>query len=160
MANNYESKNVVLEKVVILPGAWRNFSGIEGTYNPAGKRNFNIQLTDDQFDRLNSLGYNVKITKPNPNDPDAEPTKYIKVNVKFNSYGPKIHVYTTTSDECTEFGEDQISLLDDATIVEADVVIRPYEWKVQGNSGITPYLNELFVRILANPIRDRYEAGE
>jgi hypothetical protein len=154
------NNDVVLEGVEILPGLWRNFSGAKGKYNAAGKRNFNIKLNEDQYNMLLQNGYNVGITKENPDDPDAERTMFLKVNIAFTAYGPKVHVYTTESSQVTDFGEEQISLLDTAYIIEADVVIRPYNWEVQGKTGVAAYLKELYVRIKVDPLRSKYDSGE
>ena len=56
-----------------------NFSGDEQDYNPAGKRNFRLQVPQDLADELISRGVNVK--EREPRDESEDTTYHIKVGV-------------------------------------------------------------------------------
>lgn len=135
--------NVKLENANILPGRFRNFAGKEGPYNREGDRFFNIALPPEVADDMRRDGWNVKQLKPR--EDDDVPQDIIEVAVKFGRIPPKIVLYTTKSQ--TKLDEESVSTLDWVRIQEADVILRPYEWAVNGKTGVKAYLKELRVKI-------------
>ena len=47
---------------------FRNFSGKEGRFNPAGRRNFCVFLDDDTANDLKDEGWNIKWLNPRAED--------------------------------------------------------------------------------------------
>lgn len=137
MARN--DRNITLEDVTI---AFRNFEGKEDVYNRAGDRNFAILLDPELADRLTRDGWNVKYLKPRD---DEEPQAYIQVAVSYKNRPPKIGM--VTSKGMTFLGEAEVEMLDWVDIEIADVTLNPYEWVVNGKSGVKAYLQTLFVKI-------------
>ena len=56
-----------------------NFAGTGGQFNDEGNRNFNIELTQDEFDFLTDEGFRPRMREKI----DADPQLLLKVNVKF-----------------------------------------------------------------------------
>ena len=84
--------NITIEGVRII---FRNFSGKESTFNPAGRRNFCCLLDNDISEQLINDGWNVKYLKPR--DEEDSPQAYIPVAVSFENPKaiPKIVLITS-----------------------------------------------------------------
>lgn len=141
---------LVLEDVRLV---LRNFSGVEGMYNREGDRNFGIVIPDeDTAGYLEDCGYNVKWFKPTEEgDP---PTPWLPVAVSYKVRPP--HIVQVTTRGQTTLGEAEVGLLDYVDILKADVVVRPYEWNVQGKTGIKAYVQSLYVTIEEDPLAAKY----
>lgn len=148
MARN--DKNLILEDVVI---AFRNFAGKEDTYNREGDRNFAILLDEDRAAKMERDGWNVKRLKPRDEE-IGQP--YIQVSVSYKTRPPKIGV--VTSKGLRYYTEDMVELLDWVDIEQADVTLNPYEWAVNGKSGIKAYLQSLFLKIEEDYLQLKWES--
>jgi hypothetical protein len=144
------SKNITLEDVVI---AFRNFAGKEDTYNREGDRNFAILLDEDRAAQMERDGWNVKRLKPR--DEDEYGTPYIQVAVSYKQKPPKIGV--VTSGGIKYYDEDIVNLLDWVDIETADVTLYPYEWAVNGKTGVKAYLVTLFMKIEEDYLQRKWE---
>ena len=103
------NKNLSIENAKI---AVRNFSGKEGKYNPAGKRNFCVFLSDDDAAQLKLDDWNVKVLRPRNEEDSSEykPQPYLQVSVAFNVAPPKI--YLVSGGNKTLLDESDIDILD------------------------------------------------
>lgn len=131
---------VVMENVRII---FRNFSGKEGMYNREGDRNFAVLLEEDVAAKMIEDGWNVKFLKARE-EGDVE-TPYLQVSVSFKGRPPNCYMITTRGR--TRIDEDQLELLDWAEIANVDLMLRPYEWAVNGRTGIKAYLSSIFMTI-------------
>lgn len=121
---------------------FRNFSGAPSMYNREGDRNFSLVIEDQEVaDALIAEGWNVKIKAPR--EEGDTPFMHLKVNVKFNDYGPK--VYLKTGNRMNQLNEETVNMLDNIEIACVDMDIRPYDWEVNGKSGRTAYLQSICV---------------
>lgn len=121
---------------------FRNFAGEEGMYNRKGDRNFNVILPEDVAEKLEKDGWNVKYLKSQDDDAErGEP--YLQVAVSYKNRPPRVALIT--SQGRVTLSEDEIEVLDWVDIAKADLIINPYEWNVNGKSGIKAYLKSLFV---------------
>lgn len=143
-------QNITLEGARIM---FRNFSGKEGQYNREGDRNFALALDPGMAAEMAADGWNVKQLKPRE-EGDA-PQDYIQVAVNFKGPRPPLVVMLTSRGR-TPLGEDEVNILDWADIENVDLVIRPYEWTVNGNSGIKAYLKTIFVTIAEDDLERKY----
>lgn len=148
-------KPLALESVRI---GFRNFEGREGKYNKAGERSFAVFLEDHKLaESLAAEGWNVKFPKDreervDPDEPVRDP--YIQVSVGFEYYPPNIFIIS--NGHPTKLGEDEVAMLDWAEIENVDLVIRPYEWSVNRNSGIKAYLKSGYFTIVTDKFAAKY----
>lgn len=147
------AKELVMESVQI---GFRNFEGREGPYNRKGDRDFVVFLDREFAEELENEGWNVKWPKPNdyinPEEDDRNP--YLPVSVGFEFYPAK--VYIISNENVTMVGQDEVEMLDWAELENIDLVIRPYEWEVNGKSGIKAYLKAGYFTIVTNAFDDKY----
>lgn|SRR5437763_10345265 len=148
------ARPVSLENVRI---GFRNFEGREGQYNKKGERSFAVFLNKETADVLAAEGWNVKFPRENENrvDPD-EPGRdpYLQVSVSFDFYPP--NVFLISNNQPTKITEEEVAMLDWAEIENVDLVLRPYEWSVNRNSGIKAYLKAGYFTIVTDAFAAKY----
>lgn len=132
--------------------AFRNFSGEEGRYNPKGRRNFCVFLDDETALRLLQDGWAVKYLTPREDDEERQ--AYLQVAVKFDNVKP-IAVLITSKGK-TSLTEDEIGMLDWVEIRNVDLIIRPYNWEVNGKVGVKAYLKSIYVTIEEDDLAIKY----
>ena len=142
---------VMMEGVRII---FRNFSGKEGQYNREGDRNFAVLLDEPTAEAMAADGWNVKMLKPRDDDEDAVPQAYLPVAVNYKGRPPRIVMITSRNR--TNLGEDHVDTLDWVDIINVDLIVRPYEWTVNGKSGIKAYLQSMYITIQEDPLEAKY----
>lgn len=145
VANN----TVRLENCRIL---FRNFSGKENRFNAAGKRNFCVVLPDELAVQMANDGWNIRYLQPRADDEVR--TAYVQATVSYDNFPPKI--YKVVGKNVTELTVDTVGTLDDDDILNVDLVLRPYNWEVNGHSGIKAYVKTMYVTIADDPFSAKY----
>lgn len=145
------------EKDLVIEGAkliFRNFSGKGDQYNREGDRNFNVIIDDENIaKRLAEEGWNIKVRPPREEGDDTLYRMPVKVNFD-SDYPPKIWLVTKRATNL--LNEDTVGDLDFAEIRNADLIISPYHWEVNGTSGIKAYLKTMYVTIEEDVFADKY----
>jgi hypothetical protein len=133
---------------------FRNFKGAEGKYNREGDRNFCVLLDPETAEAMARDGWNIKTLKAREDADGDEDQPYIQVSVGFKGRPPKIVMITSRGRNY--LGEDECEILDWADIQKVDLIVRPYEWTVNGKSGIKAYLKSIFVTIEEDELEIEY----
>lgn len=144
-----------MKKSITIEGAriiFRNFEGREERYNAKGRRNFCVLLDSSIAEELIEDGWNVKYLKPR--EEDDEPLAYLQVKVIFGKVPPKIVVITSGKKQL--FEEDDISKLDWMTFENVDIKIRPYEYDINGKTGVSAYLKTMYATLLEDELDAKY----
>lgn len=145
---------VLMEGVRIV---FRNFEGKEGPYNKAGDRNFAVILTPEVANAMADDGWNVKWLKPREEDEGEEEVPYLPVSLRYDVFPPNVTLVTSNSR--TQLDESTVEMLDYADITNVDLIVRPYEWSVNGKGGIKAYVKTMFVTIEEDALVRKYSQG-
>lgn len=142
--------NVTLENVKII---FKNFQGQKGQFNAQGDRSFSILIEDPRMaDDMRKDGWAVKPLRP---DEDGVVRAYhLSAKVNYNSSTPPriYRVWPNNNNRRLLLNPDTIGMLDELPIETADLIINPYEWHVNDNSGIKAYVNTMYVIIEENEL--------
>ena len=145
----------MVENNIRIEGAsikYKNFAGKEGDFNPKGKRNFCVLLDHQIAQELKDEGWNIRYLKPI--DIEDEPQPYLQVAVAFGKIPPKIVMINSKGK--TKLDESTINCLDWAEFKNVDLVIRPYNWEVRGQTGVKAYLKTMYVVIKEDEFESKY----
>lgn len=159
---------VVIENARII---FRNFAGKESEYNREGDRNFGVILPDEIAQQMLADGWNVKRLKPSEEEQEQgleHGPWWLQVKVGYRGGPPKI--VTITSRGKTAITEDTVETLDWVEIAQSDgtngpvgeplvdLIIRPYNYDIQGRKGISAYLKTMFLTVNEDPLEAKYAA--
>lgn len=144
-----KTNTIVIENANI---GFRNFSGEEGKFNPAGRRNFCVFLEKDLGEVLEKDGWNIRWL--DPRDEEDEPQPYLQVAVSYDNIPPKIVLITGQGKSILD--EGTVNILDWADIENVDLIINPYHWDVNGKSGIKAYAKSMYVTIIEDEFESKY----
>ena len=143
------NKNIVIENARI---GFRNFSGEEGKFNPAGRRNFCVFLESDLGKVLQEDGWNIRWLQPR--EEGDEEQAYMQVAVSYANIPPKILMITGGGK--TMMNDNTIGMMDWAEIENVDLIIRPYNWEVNGKSGVKAYVKSMYITIREDEFAHKY----
>lgn len=139
---------------------WPNFAGKKKEFNAEGDRNFNVYIDDPALaDELAKEGWNVKM-KEGYEDGDP-PFWILKVKVNYDSKRPP-RIYKINADGSNKvlLDEGTVMLLDLLRIERADILVNASAWtsKSLGMSGITPYVDTMYVVTEVNPLDEKWDS--
>ena len=145
-------ENLTIENATIGRGGYRNFAGEKTQFNAAGKRTFVVLLDEALGRMLEEQGWHIRWREPR--DEQDDPVGLLTVEVKFGDYPPKIVLISGGNH--TQLDESNIAMLDTAEIERCDLIIRPYNWEVNGNSGTKAYVKTMYVTLQDDDFGGRY----
>ena len=156
MANTTPRKNenLTIKNVRLV---FKNFSGRGDKFNPEGKRNFAIVLTEEEAQRLKDLGWNVRSREPR--EPGDDWFHTLKVNVTFETKGRPPKVKMINGSKETFLTGDTIQNLDYMQIEDASVILRPYHYDEDNPEKKSAWLVELYVVTEFNELEDMYSVS-
>lgn len=144
---------ITIENVQV---GFKNFAGAEGPYNRKGDRNFAVFLDEDVARSLEAEGWNIKWPKEredlNPDEDSREP--YLPVAVSFKGIPPRITIIRGEQHDKLE--EADLEMLDWSRIIRADLILRPYNWTVNGSSGVKAYLKSGYFTLDVDELEMKY----
>lgn len=144
------NRNLTIENAHII---FRNFSGEPSKYNRKGDRNFCVLLDADIASELKNDGWTIRYLKPR--DEDDAPQAYMQVKVSFDNIPPQVVMVTSKNKKA--LNDENIEMLDWAELERVDLIIRPYNWSVDGKSGVKGYLKTGYFTIAEDEFAGRYE---
>ena len=132
---------------------FRNFSGEKGKFNKDGRREFGVVLPRELALQMKDDGWNVKQFRAREDDVE-EPEFYILVKIGEKGNPPKLVMINSRGRVDIPVGEADI--LDWVTVAEADLIINPFHWDVDGNTGISAYLRSLYITVDEDELERKY----
>lgn len=127
---------------------YKNFSGAEQRYNPAGKRNFHIYISEEQANVLRDAGLNVKdpyVPDSIADDPTKDTESYmpqyrLKINVNANSQFNRFTLTKFNSEtneilESEQLNANTLGQLDNLPIVKMNLTFNAWEYDPKDNPG-------------------------
>lgn len=131
---------------------FKNFSGSPDRFNKdGGKRSFCVFLERSMAEDLLAQGWNVRWLPAR--DETEEDQGCIQVAVAFQ-YPPKIVLIS--SGRRTILNETTVGLLDRIHFKTADLTITPYNWEMNGRTGVKAYLKTLYVVMEEDEFEGKY----
>jgi hypothetical protein len=144
--------NVTMYGVQLI---FRNFRGEEGKYNQAGQRNFAVLLDEQIAQDLAADGWPVKWLEPRDEEEEQHPQAYLPVAMKYDKGRPP-RVVMITSQGKRNLEENEVEDLDWVRMSNVDMIVRPYNWDVNGKQGVKAYLQSLYVTIEEDELELKY----
>lgn len=126
-----------------------NFGGKEiPPYNPAGKRNFCVDILDEAFaQELAAEGWNIRFDTKEREDGMHFPPN-LKIEISFNDKVPHPRIMMEQGGAKVWLDEQTLGDLDAMEIIRiVEMEIRPYNWEVRGSHGVSAYLSKMRVEV-------------
>ena len=145
---------VIIEDAKII---YKNFSGKASDYNAEGDRNFCVVLNDELAAELSELGYNVKTKLPREGYEDDGEFHFMKVKVPM-MYGDNrdADVYRISGKNRVKLNDKTVGSLDWDDIQNVDLRIRPWNWTKGNRTGVTAYLDAMYVTVSEDSLEAKY----
>lgn len=147
-------EKIVIENAHII---FKNFSGKGTDYNTEGDRNFCVVLDEDQAEMMKNLGYNVKTKLPREGYEDDGTFNFLKVKVSMK-YGDNrdAEIYRIVGNNRKRLNEATVGSLDWDDIENVDLRIRPWNWTKGNRSGVSAFLDAMYVTVREDPLDAKY----
>lgn len=144
---------IMMEGVRII---FRNFRGEESQYNREGDRNFGVLIDENLASQLIDDGWNVKFLKNDDADEGEVPQAWLPVSVSWKGRAPTIIAIGDKTGHRTQLKEDDVEAMDWYDIQNVDLIVRPYNWEVNGKTGVKAYLKSIYVTYEEDQLQIKY----
>lgn len=151
------------DNVVVMEGVrliFRNFTGKEGQYNREGDRNFGVILPDNVAEAMQADGWNVKYLEPRDVDEDDTRTPWLPVKVGYGKGRPPKIMTINDLGKKVQLDEETVDTLDWADITNVDLIVRPYHYDVGGRTGVSAYVQSMYITIEEDALERKYSEME
>ena len=133
----------------------RNFSGNNpGKFDKPGARNFSIFLDPEKVDiaRLQEEGWNVKVGKPNPEDPDDIPSCFLRIHANWfpledSRSGLNPMIIKAVGGEQIRLDEETVKTLDTDEILKCNLTITGRWMESPTYTGVVAYLKKMVIQV-------------
>lgn len=133
--------------------AFTNFSAKPEKYNQHPMPNFLLILEDEGLvENLIADGWNVKRFRPREGEDLG--AAYLQVKVNFNKKPPII--WLITGNRKTRVHDDMIEAFDYMEFENIDLIIEPYQYDVNGKTGISAYLKTMYATKVVDAFESKY----
>ena len=134
---------------------FRNFSGAESRFNPAGRRSVTLILEPELAKTLQEDGWNVR--EKEDRDGDMQYRLQVFINYTNPRKRPRIKMIRSSDKKGIDITESNIDILDAAEIEAFDIRVTPYQWELaSGSSGVKAFVKSMNVVIEHDDIADKY----
>lgn len=157
MNNNFRvDYNISIEDAHLM---FKNFIGEASKFNRAGDRNFCVEIDPAEAPRLIDDGWNIKALQPrDEDDEDGQPIWYLQCKLKYGGFkDPEVYMISKGKPGKTLLDESTVGLLQHADIVTADLIIRPYNYDINGKVGVTAYVSKMYVTVELDEFASKYD---
>lgn len=139
----------------------KNFAGEKGRYfNTSGNPEFAVVLPPELAKAMEKDGWNIKQFKPKEDDVN-EPDFFIKVKVGVKGRPPRLVLINSKGR--VDVDVDGCVVFDYVSAKNVDVILNPYSYEFQGATGISAYVQSLYVTVEEDELERKYadvpEAG-
>ena len=157
--NNNNTARKFIEPLVIKDAhivmKTRNFSGNNpGKFDKPGARNFSIFLDPEKVDiqKLQEEGWNVKVGKPNPEDPDDIPSCFLRIHANWfplddRRSGMNPMIIKIVGNEQIRLDEETVKCLDTDEILKCNLTITGRYMESPTYTGVVSYLKKMVVQV-------------
>ena len=87
-------------------------------------------------------------------DEGGEDTAYLPVAVSFKYQPPTIVMISSKGH--TRLDESTINILDYAELETVDLIVNPYNWEVNGKSGVKAYVKSMYITLREDALARKY----
>ena len=151
-------EKIIIENARLM---FKNFSGKATDYNAEGDRNFCVVLNDEEAERYSAMGYNVKTRLPREGYEDDGPLHFLKVKVSMKFGDDRdAAVYRINGRTKTKLTARTIGSLDWDEIENVDLRIRPWRWEKGNRSGVSAFLDAMYVTVREDPLEQKYQMDD
>ena len=133
---------------------FRNFSGRETKFNPAGRRNFVVEIDPSIVNELRADGWLVKDWYSGTGEGEVKGYT-LTAHLNFGNYPPKVML--VAGKKLISLDENTVGQLDSADITLVDLDLRPYEWEP---GHIKAYVRSMYVTIRPCAFDDKYNFSD
>lgn len=158
-SNNTNPNRKFIEPLIIKDAhivmKTRNFSGNNpGQFDKPGARNFSIFLDPEKVDiaKLKEEGWNVKIGKPNAEDPDDIPATFLRIHANWfpledSRSGLNPMIFKILNGEKIRLDEESVKCLDTDEILKCNLTISGRWMESPTYTGVVAYLKKMVVEV-------------
>lgn len=144
------TNNIIIKGIDGSRIKYKNFEGRVSQLNGNGMKKFTLELDEDVALYIKERGFNVKTKERENGDLFYD----LDIFISYDNYPPNI--YAVTGNVKKLLNDNTVRQLQGADIINVDLCFKPYNWKVNGKTGVKAYVKYMYVTIEEDPFADDY----